>query len=104
MTTIEHFVIPGKRSATRNPLCFLDSRFRGNDGKLILCHFARGSFNKHIIGAWQNHVHCKGREGSDKPAKATCVGHCRAGKIQANFTAGNIIKERVVSSNRYPNR
>ena len=35
MTTIEHFVIPGKRSATRNPLCLLDSRFRGNDGKLI---------------------------------------------------------------------
>jgi hypothetical protein len=34
------FVIPGKRSATRNPLCFRDSRFRENDGKLITGHFA----------------------------------------------------------------
>jgi hypothetical protein len=37
------FVIPGKRSATRNPLFLLDSRFRGNDGGLILYHFARSS-------------------------------------------------------------
>ncbi|MBI5559059.1 MAG: hypothetical protein HY885_15640 [Deltaproteobacteria bacterium] len=39
----DRFVIPGKRSATRNPLCFLDSRFRGNDGRVILFHFARAA-------------------------------------------------------------
>jgi len=43
-------VIPGKRSATRNPLCFLDPRFRGNYGKLILPHLARGSLEKNYEG------------------------------------------------------
>jgi hypothetical protein len=35
------FVIPGKRSATRNPLYFQNSRFRGKDGELILNHFVQ---------------------------------------------------------------
>ncbi|MFZ5796814.1 MAG: hypothetical protein ACOY3O_00145 [Thermodesulfobacteriota bacterium] len=37
----ERFVIPGERSATRNQQCFRYFRFRGNDGKSLLFHFAK---------------------------------------------------------------
>jgi hypothetical protein len=36
-------VIPGKRSATRNPWSFLDTGFRRYDGNAIRSHFARTS-------------------------------------------------------------
>lgn len=41
MTTKGTVVIPGKRSATRNPWSFPDTGFRRYDGEAIHSHFAR---------------------------------------------------------------